>query len=157
MSSSFEVNMMTRMCNCLRDQTLSLSFLSSASALKGWWKSFGGTDWSPRSPWKELTLREGCIKEGRATPAIEQTEPSRSNVWGRDHIKESYQGGMLQRARLKLRGQKSPVSYTCWLYYIFYRWPKIIPLHSVQPGQAKKLDTHDVLYEQPISNIIMYN
>lgn len=33
-SSSFEVNKMTRMCNCLQDQTLSLSFLSSASVLK---------------------------------------------------------------------------------------------------------------------------
>lgn len=34
MSSSFEVNKTTRTCNCLQDQTLSLSFLSSASALK---------------------------------------------------------------------------------------------------------------------------
>ena len=40
------------------------------------------------------------------------------------------------------KNRTSFVTYIHYLYNIFYLWPKIIPLHSVQSRHAKRLDTH---------------
>lgn len=84
MSSSFEVNKTTRTCNCLQDQTLSLSFLSSASALKDDESISVAQIRACAAHQRTNFFRRDLMKKGEATWVLKREEAPRTGGNGRE-------------------------------------------------------------------------